>query len=459
MPAPPRSAIPLVSDGQLGVSGVVGRSGFRTADAPLRADVLACVHCGLCLNACPTYRDNHHEADSPRGRIYLMRAVQEGRLALTPDVTEHIDSCVGCRACESVCPAGVQYGSLLESTRAEMHALAPRRSLRLTVSRAMQNAGYGLLTRPAALRLVAWITHAYVRWGVQRLVRGSGVLRLLPRALRIAEELLPADMPASALPSRVSLASAESLGLLRTCAMDLALPGVTTATHAACAAVGLRVIEPRGMACCGALHLHAGRLDEARGLARQTIAAFEATGVQTVATNSAGCGSAMKEYGHLLRDDPDWAARAATFAARVHDISEILAPRVAAAPPAARPGQPRRRVVYQDACHLAHAQRLRQAPRMLLAALPDIDLVEMAHPDWCCGSGGVYNLLQIDRGERLLADKMAEVSATAADVVAVGNPGCLLQIGRGARRQGRPLRVVHPVQLVAEAYAAASPSS
>ncbi len=439
------------------MSAPPGPGGFRTADAPQRATLLACVHCGLCLDACPTYRDTRHEGDSPRGRIYLMRAVQEGRLDLTPDVTGHIDSCVGCRACESVCPAGVEYGSLLESTRAEIRARGPRAGVRGRLSGLAQDFGYGLLTRPALLRVAAWLTHAYVRSGLQRVVRRSGALRLLPRGLRVAEELLPDDMRAPRRPAAVP-ADAETLGLLRTCAMDLALPGVTAATHAACAAVGLRVIEPPGMACCGALHLHAGRLDEARALARQTIAAFEATGVEVVATNSAGCGSAMKEYGHLLCNDPAWADRAREFAARVRDIAEVLAPRVAAAPPRApQPGRPRLRVTYQDACHLAHAQRLRQPPRALLAALPGVDLVEMDHPDWCCGSGGVYNLVQLDRGERLLATKMAQVGATAATVVAVGNPGCLLQIGRGVRRSGLTIRVVHPVQLVAEAYADSSP--
>lgn len=451
MTVPPRSALaPPPSAQDVSGAAAAERGGFRTADAPARAGLLACVHCGLCLNACPTYRDSRHEGDSPRGRVYLMRAVQEGRLGFTPEVVGHIDSCIGCRACETVCPAGVEYGSLLESTRAEIRAQVQRPWLQ----RWAQDAGYGLLTRPAWLRVVAALTHGYVRSGVQRLARRSGVLRLLPRAARIAEEMLPPSRPRVAALSVPLPADAPAVGLLRTCAMDLALPGVHDATRAACAAVGLRVIEPPQMGCCGALHSHAGRLDEARRLARDTIAAFEAASVEIVATNSAGCGSAMKAYGHLLRDDPAWAERAGRFGARVRDISEVLAPRVAAAPPPARPGRAAVRVVYQDACHLAHAQRLRQPPRQLLASLPGVALVEMAHADWCCGSGGVYNLLDVDRGERLLARKLEDVRAAGAEVVAVGNPGCLLHIGRGARLGGLPVRLAHPVELVAEAYAA-----
>ncbi len=428
------------------------RGGFRTAEAPARAALLSCVHCGLCLNACPTYRDTRHEGDSPRGRVYLMRAVQEGRLDFTPDVVRHIDSCIGCRACETVCPAGVDYGHLLEATRAEIGA----RVRRPWWQQLADDAGHAVLARPRWLRVATVLTHLYVRSGLRRLARASGLLRVLPRPLRIAEEMLPESIGvAPALRVAPPLpADAPVIGLLRTCAMDLALPGVHAATRSACAAVGLRVVEPATGVCCGALHQHAGRLDEARALARATIAAFEATGVDLIATNSAGCGSAMKDYGHLLRDDPAWAARATAFAGRVRDIAEILAPRVEARPPAAT-GR-RVRVVYQEPGHLAHAQRVRQPPRRLLAALPDVDMVELAHPDWCCGSGGVYNLRQPDRGERLLANKIADVRAAGPEAVAVGNPGCLLHIGRGVRQAGLPARVVHPVELVAEAYAAAA---
>ena len=417
--------------------------------APTRATLLACVHCGLCLTSCPTYRVDRNEADSPRGRIYLMRAVQEGRLGLTADVVEHIDGCVGCRACETTCPAGVQFGALLEATRAEITTTVRRPFLPRLVSAFIFRA---VLPRPWMLRLVALATRFYQASGVRWLVVRSGLRARLPLSLRIAEELLP---PTARARTRRAITGPERdatsrgpIGFLRTCAMSIALPNVDRATRVVLARNGYEIVEPEGQSCCGALHVHSGRREEARALARREIALFEAAGVDLIVTNSAGCGSALKDYGHLLAADPEWHERAVRFASRVRDITELFATTPIAPPGGSVPDA----IAYQDACHLAHAQRIRQPPRAMLAALPGATIVDLPQSDFCCGSGGIYNLARPQMGEQLLAEKIAAIRRSGATVLAVANPGCLLHIGRGLRNAGLPIRVAHPVELLAEAY-------
>ncbi len=415
-----------------------------------RRTLLNCVHCGLCLTACPTFRVGGNEADSPRGRLYLMRAVSEGRATFTREVTAHFDSCVGCRACESVCPAGVPYGRLLEATRDEMRA---RRSPSILAHLAGSLVFRGVLPHPRVLRALAVLTRAYQRSGMQALVRALGLLRWAPAHLRLLDELLPRPAPPVCSKGTGTLTDgATHVAFLRTCMMDVALPNVDRATRLVLERNRCAVTDVRSHGCCGALHAHAGRRAEAQALARRTIAAAEATGSEVYVTNSAGCGAAMKDYAHLLAGDPAWSERATHFAARVRDVSEYLAERGTETPRPHARRLARERVAYQDACHLAHGQGVRSAPRSVLASAPHVDLVDLPHSDWCCGSGGIYNVLQPRWADALLRDKTAAIRRTGADVLAVANPGCALHIGRGLRKAGLPTRVAHPVEILAQAY-------
>jgi len=406
--------------------------------AGVRAGIDACVHCGFCLQSCPTYLALEDENDSPRGRIVLMRAVFEGALAADdPSVHTHIARCLGCRACETACPSGVPYGQLLEATRATLNAT---RALPL-VARAI----LAVFSRPVLLR------PALAAARVLRGTRVAALLAHLPGRAGFAFAMLDAtrvpverrDYPVPADGRRGTVA------LLDGCIMD----GLYTATNHATARVlgvnGYAVRAAPGQRCCGALHAHAGDLDAARALARSNIAAFERAGTDWVAVNSAGCGAMGKEYGHLLAGDPAWAQRAAAMAARVRDVSELLAE----AGPAPTPGAAWR-VAYDAPCHLVHAQRVAAPPLRVLAAIERLELVPLADADQCCGSAGLFGLLQPAVSDAVLAPKLRNIRATNARFVATGNPGCLMQIGAGMRRAGVECRAVHPVDLLDAAYAA-----
>jgi len=409
-----------------------------------------CVHCGLCLPYCPTFSELGTEMDSPRGRIFLVKSLAEGRIRLTDSAAAHLDLCLGCRACETVCPSGVPYGQLIEAARAEIEQERPGGPLR----RLFRWTNFSLLlAHPRLLRLAAGGLRFYQASGLRSLLRGSGLLRLLPEPLRHWEPLLP-ELPSAAerapLPEVTPAQGARRarVGLLTGCIQQVAFGPQNRATARVLARNGVEVVAPRAQACCGALHAHAGEHAAALDLARRTIAAFEQAGVEQVIANTSGCGAHMKSYGLLLAGDPAWRDRAARFAAGVRDVSEFLA-----VEPLRGPLTPvRRTVTYHDPCHVVHGQKIRTQPRVLLAQIPGLLVVELKESDWCCGSAGTYNLTQPEMASRLQARKIAHVKATGADAVVTANPGCIIQIAQGLAAEGSPVQVLHIVELLDQAY-------
>jgi glycolate oxidase iron-sulfur subunit len=387
------------------------------------------------------------EMDSPRGRIYLMRAGLDGRTPVSAGYVRHFDACLGCMACVTSCPSGVPYAPLIEATRAQIE----ERRTRSFADRLFRSAIFSVLPHPSRLRLALLPLALLPRLRPRRSeVESNGQAPTLAARLRAMASLAPrvtwSTLFASALPERTPAAGERRLivGLLEGCAQRVLFPQVNRATASVLAAEGCDVLSPPSQGCCGALALHAGRLDEARACARRTIAAFERAGVDRIAVNAAGCGSSMKEYGGLLADDPTWAERAAAFAARVRDVSEL----VAELPPRAVRQPLKLRVAYQDACHLAHAQGVRQPPRDMLASIPGVELLPVADAELCCGSAGIYNLVEPGTARQLGERKAATLAAVRPDIVASANPGCTVQIEAAAERLGSPLRVMHPIEIL-----------
>jgi glycolate oxidase iron-sulfur subunit len=395
------------------------------------------VHCGFCLQSCPTYLALGDENDSPRGRIVLMRALVEGTLAPDDaDVAQHIDQCLGCRACETACPSGVPYGQMLEATRA---TIGPAHSKTVLTRLVL-----AVFARPAVLRTVL---------AAARLLRATRLARLLAR-LPGRFGFSNAMLASTERPWRevryapTGRGTRERVACLDGCVMSGLFAPTNRATVRVLEANDYRPVPAAGQGCCGALHAHAGDLGGARRLARRNIAAFERSGAELIAVNASGCGAMMKEYGHLFADDPVWRDRAAAVAARARDVTELLA----AAGPA--PGAPiERRVTYDAPCHAVHAQRLVRPPLTVLDAIPSLERVPLADADQCCGSAGIFNLLQFELSTRVLAPKLSAIGATHADLVATGNPGCLMHIGAGLRRTSIRARTVHPVDLLDASYA------
>lgn len=415
--------------------------------------LLACVHCGFCLPTCPTYAENSLEMDSPRGRIYLIKSLADGRIALTDSVVEHLSLCLDCRACESACPAGVQYGHLIEAARAEIEHQRPGSPLRRLVRRLAFDL---LLPSPRALGAAAGLLRLYQRLGLQALVRRSRLLELLPGPLAAWDALLPPLPPPAdrgplpeLLPARGERVA--RVGFIAGCVQDVVFRAHNLATLRSLARNGAEVVVPREQRCCGALHAHAGDPERSRALARQNIAAFEPLGLDAILVNAAGCGAHLKNYGHLLREDRAWHARAEAFAGKVQDVTEFLARRPLAGPLGPLP----MRVTYHDPCHLCHGQRVRAQPRALIRAIPGIELVDLRESEFCCGSAGIYNLTEPKMAARLLERKVGHLAATGAEAVVTANPGCILQIAAGLRRRGLPMRVLHVVELLDQAYRAA----
>jgi glycolate oxidase iron-sulfur subunit len=418
-----------------------------------------CVHCGFCLPACPTYTRLGDEADSPRGRLHFMRAVVEGRLEPdSPAFTRHLDRCLGCRACESVCPSGVEYGHLLEGAR-EVVAGAVKQSLLARMLPAVM--GSPSLLRPAMF--------------LARILRGTGLPETAAQRLpgegrfggvRLGMGMIAATSPPGILRNAGSLgttmsrrrgpqggATVESLGrgartaVLLGCVQEGLLARVNRATERVLEANGFRVVEVPEQVCCGAVHSHTGDLEGARELARQNIRALEAAGVEVVAVNAAGCGATMKEYARLLEGDPEYRERAGVLAGRVKDISELLGRaglRVGGRLPL--------RVTYDAPCHLVHAQRISKEPLALLHAIPGLDLIPLKGHEECCGGAGVYGITHPGLGGSIGVDKVQAIVNTGAQAVATGNPGCMMQIGAGLRMAGAAVDVVHPVELLDESY-------
>ena len=409
-----------------------------------------CVHCGLCLAYCPTFSELGTEMDSPRGRIFTIKSLAEGRMSLTDSVAKHLLLCLDCRACETVCPAGVPYGRLIEAAKVEIERQQPGALPR----RLFRWLNFGLLLgHPRLLPLAAAGARLYQTSGLQRLVRRSGLVKLLPGTLPAWEALLP-SVPSKAErtpPPRTTLADGPRrarVAMLTGCIQAVVFGAHNRATARVLARNGCDVRVPEGQRCCGALNAHGGDHARALAMARQTIDAFEAVAADFVIVNTSGCGAHMKAYGHLLADDPAYAERAKRFAATVRDLAEFLAPE-----PLRGPLQPvTMTCTYHDPCHVVHGQKIKSEPRRLLAQIPGLRLVELPESDWCCGSAGIYNLTQPEMATRLLHRKVGHVLETSAEAVVTANPGCILQIQAGLGAHQSPVRVLHLVEILDRAY-------
>ncbi|HEX9056016.1 MAG TPA: heterodisulfide reductase-related iron-sulfur binding cluster [Ktedonobacterales bacterium] len=404
-----------------------------------------CVHCGFCLPTCPTYLLWGEEMDSPRGRIYLMNLASSGDIGMTPDFVRHMDRCLGCMACVTSCPSGVQYDTLIESTRQQIE----RRYHRTPRDQWFREMLLRVFPYPARLRAMLPLLWLYQRTGTQRLARSERMMRVVPARLRGMERVLPPVRLAAMREKTAAFTRAQGprrrrVGLLTGCVQQVFFNAVNAATVRVLAAEGCEVVAPPSQGCCGALHIHSGHEADGLGYARRMIDTFEAWAVDTVVVNAAGCGSNMKDYGYLLRDDPAYAERARAFSNSVRDIMELLAE--------LGPTAPRHplhlRVAYHDACHLAHAQGIRKQPREVLRTIPGLEVVDIPEAEICCGSAGVYNLVEPEPAAELGERKARNILSMQPDAITTGNPGCLLQIGAALERLGTPIPMLHPVELL-----------
>jgi glycolate oxidase iron-sulfur subunit len=413
-----------------------------------------CMHCGMCMPTCPTYDATKRERNSPRGRISLMRAVANGDLEISRELADEMSYCLGCLACQTTCPAGVNYAELFETARSDIERAGAHPGTARKFWRALTLDF--LFRHPRALRALGRALRLYQRSGLEGLVRRSGALALLPRTLRRLEPQAPRVAPAF---SNQLIAAHEQpasgaryrVALLTGCVQDLVYPDVNRDTADVLLANGCAVDTPPVQPCCGSLHAHNGDLDAARDQARRMIDLLPPARYDAIVSNAGGCGSHLRKYGHLLADDPAYADAARAWDARLRDVHEWLG-EIGCRPPSVGPFDAPTTVTYHDSCHLAHSQRVTRQPRELLQTLPGVSIVELKESTWCCGSAGIYALSQPEQAEQLLQRKVAHVLDTGASVVATGNPGCQMQIARGLRGTGRAVRVVHPISLIAAAY-------
>jgi len=422
---------------------------FSGPDAPEESELYKCVHCGFCLQACPTYIETGLETESPRGRIALMKAVNEGRIGMTDSVVRHWDLCIQCRACEVACPSGVPYGSLIEATMAQVErkrkvGLLPRLAAGLALNHIIPNQGI--------LEFTVAMARVYQRTGIQSLVRKSGLLRLVSRSLADMESSMPAASDSFFRAHGQTLAPTGDIrarvALLSGCVMPLFSGNEMDAVVRVLNRNGCEVVVPEGQTCCGAIHSHVGDLDTTRSMAKRNIDVFNDAGVDAVVIASAGCGSRMKEYDHLLKDDSEYSDKAVRFVQTVKDIHEFLVD-LPFAPPTAELDYT---VTYQDSCHLGNAQRITSAPRQILSAIPGVEFVELPGAGRCCGAGGTYTITERDFSLRVLGSKMDAFETTGADVLATANPGCLLQLQYGVNDRGLSADVKYVTDLLDEAY-------
>ncbi len=423
-------------------------SSFDAHNPPSKELLSDCVHCGFCLPACPTYVLWGEEMDSPRGRIYMMAKASQGEATLDLRFKKHMDNCLGCMACMTACPSGVQYNKLIEDTRPQVERHIPR----TTSDSLFRKLLFATFPHPSRLRVLALPMLVYQRTGLQKLFRSSGLHKLLPKRFAAMEALLP-TVPNSlfhSLPQTTSAVSSTTtpairVGMLAGCVQQVFFQHVNEATLRVLSAEGYEVVVPEQQSCCGALMSHCGLEEDAHEMARKMIAAFEAAKVDYIVINAAGCGSTMKEYGHFLRDDPAWAERAKAFSAKCRDVSEILLAR-----PSQQPRHPLPlRIAYQDACHLRHAQGIHAEPRTLLRNIPELEVAEIAEANLCCGSAGVYNMLSPDAANELGDRKVSNLISTRAEALISANPGCLLQLQAGLRRRGlAEIPTFHMVELI-----------
>lgn len=422
--------------------------GFDPQNPPTPELIDACVHCGFCLTTCPSYRVLGTEMDSPRGRIYLMDAVNEGEITLPGTTAQHFDSCLGCLACVSACPSGVRYDRLIESTRAQVARNQPRNWR----DRLIRSLIFNLFPYPERLRALLVPLLLYQRTGLQDLVQATPLLKRLSPQLAAMDALLP-QVPTAAfrppMPTRVPAQGERRyrVGMIQGCVQRLFFSEVNDATVRVLTANGCEVYTPETQGCCGALPQHQGQVPQAEDLARQMIDSFAPLDLDAIIINAAGCGHTLKEYGHILQGDPEYAQKAADFASKVRDVQEFLAAIRLTAPlsPLKEGSFP---VVYQDACHLLHGQRISLQPRQLLRQIPGLELREPMDAALCCGSAGVYNMLQPEVAAELGEQKVENLLNTGAEAIASANPGCALQIQQHLKAQDHPIPVLHPMMLL-----------
>lgn len=428
--------------------------GFDAHQPPAQTLLDACVHCGFCLSTCPSYRVLGKEMDSPRGRIYLMDAIAQGEATLAPSTSQHFDTCLGCLACVTTCPSGVQYDRLIASTRPQVERNVPRSPW----EKALRTLIFQLFPYPSRLRVLLPLLLLYQKSGLQDWLRSRGWLGQLSPQLAAMDSVLPPlsteglyDEPAEVIPAQGE--TRYRVGVVLGCVQRVMFPQVNDATVRVLSANGCEVVIPKGQGCCGALPAHQGQTDQSQAIARQTLDSFASVGgpfydnLDFIIINAAGCGHTLKEYHHILADDPDYRDRAAAFVAKTRDVHEFLAEVGLTAPLSPVFDEPLA-LVYQDACHLLHGQKISAPPRQLLGQIPGISLREPVDASLCCGSAGVYNLLQPEVADELGQQKVENLTATGADLIASPNPGCALQIRKHLERQGRSLAILHPVELL-----------
>ncbi len=417
-----------------------------TFDFPETATSLLrnCVHCGLCLGACPTYRELGNENESPRGRLYIMKGLSEGRFEPVPEVTRHLDLCLGCRACETACPSGVQYGQILEGAREALTKVQPQsiteKFLRWLFFKQ-------IFPRPEILSIITKALRFQQRSGLRALAKKIGVMKLLPRRLQELEAIQPEIKEPAFLENAPDIFPAEGgkpklrVAFFAGCVMDQFMGDIHRATIKVLQAHGVEVLAVQGQVCCGALMVHAGEGELARKLARQNLAIFHGLGVDAIVNNSAGCGAQLKDYHHLLPGEHD----AHAFSSKVKDVSEILAK--------LEPVRPLKRLdktlCYDAPCHLMHAQKISAQPVSILQRIPGVRWINLPDADFCCGAAGIYNLTQPEMAGKVLARKVDAIKGTGAEIVLTGNPGCLMQIRNGCKAAGLPCEVLHPMELMA----------
>lgn len=416
---------------------------FDDTDRPSGKIIQDCVHCGFCLSSCPTYLETGNELDSPRGRIHLIKAAAEGRIPMGTSLVKHLDLCLGCLACETACPSGVKYGSLIEMSRGQIE----RRFKRGLGEKILRAFIFKIFPYPQRLKLLLPFVYLVKILGFKKIfppallnrvsLSVSSMFHMLPEVSSAFGETLLASYPA--LEERK-----KKVALLSGCVQGVFFPEINRATIEVLRASGCEVLVPQNQGCCGALSIHSGRLEEGRMFARRLVDLFAALDVDAVVINSAGCGSTMKEYAEILRGDPVYSEVAARLSEKTVDVMEFLSDTGIGAP--LHPLDIS--VTYQDACHIVHGQRIRSAPRELLGSVPGLKFTEMPKSDHCCGSAGIYNIVQPEMSSELLSRKIREVEKTGADYLAVGNPGCIIQIRKGLTDSDSQTKVVHPVEIL-----------
>ena len=422
--------------------------GFDSKNPPKQELIDACVHCGFCLSTCPSYRVIGKEMDSPRGRIYLMDAIKKGEAALTEATTEHFDSCLGCLACVTTCPSGVEYDKLIAATRPQVERNQPRNLW----EKFIRSIIFNLFPYPNRLRIFLPLLFLYQKLGLQKLVRATGLLKRISPRLAAMESILPQVTLNSLrdnLPNVIPASGKKRyrVGVILGCVQRLFFSPVNEATLRVLTANGCEVVIPKTQGCCAALPAHQGQEKQAQELARQMIDSFEGTGVDAIIINAAGCGHTLKEYGHILEDDPEYREKAKEFAAKVKDVQEFLM-EVELTAKLSPLTDSELTMVYQDACHLLHGQKISLQPRQLLQKIPGVKLREPIDAALCCGSAGVYNMLQPEVADELGQQKVDNLLNTGAELIASPNPGCSLQIKKHLSLKGKEIKLMHPMELL-----------